>query len=486
MWFKEYIFNVLIQPFHLLIYTILVGSAITLASTSLVYAVIAIYFVIPAEKLLRKFFGFDNAGTLSAAGSFAGGALFSAMINKINKPKPSAEKDDGEKPKNLRKNSSIGGVNADEAIMGTYNGGANAPGGNGSPVIPQGGQANNQPNGQGTGGRKQGLITFDENGKPVFNTQAEINYDKNGKPIYDTQETPLPGEPSQQGYGSSYVPTKGLTDPVLPNGRLGILTKGAKGKDAFKNAGMSILNRGGQSLAAMGYSARRQLENKAKTLPKSAGRWLRRGVVGGVAGGTAALLAAGAAASTGDPTKALGLATAAGAAGYNFGNYYGDKVAKTAGTTLDSGRAAFWGNDLKKIEQHKFDQEFLKSPELMDTLTKTLGTRDAAREAIKQGDVQAFLNNNITDKTKIARALKLKRHYQNNKGLSDGESLQKAVAMAKWSRDVNPGIFQPNSREQISWKNNLTQQLTAQGMNAGQARSRVDEILDELAEYFES
>ena len=116
MWFKEYIFNLIIQPFHLLLYTILVGTAINLATESLIYAVVAIYFVIPAEKLLRKFFGFDNAGTLSAAGSFAGGALFSAMISRINKPKPQ-DKDNEEKPKNMRKSSGgaggLGGRTAD-------------------------------------------------------------------------------------------------------------------------------------------------------------------------------------------------------------------------------------------------------------------------------------------------------------------------------------------------------------------------------------
>lgn len=116
MWFKEYVFNVLIQPFHLLIYTVLVGSAIELATTSLIYAVVAIYFIIPAEKLLRKFFGFDNAGTLSAAGSFAGGALFSAMINKINKPKPSEPKEGEEKPPARRSSSKF---NPSEAITGS-------------------------------------------------------------------------------------------------------------------------------------------------------------------------------------------------------------------------------------------------------------------------------------------------------------------------------------------------------------------------------
>ena len=80
-WFKEYIFNLLIQPLHLLLYFVLVTSAFNLAGQNIIYSLVAIGFMIPAEKLLRKFFGFDNAGTLSAAGSFAGGALFSTMIN---------------------------------------------------------------------------------------------------------------------------------------------------------------------------------------------------------------------------------------------------------------------------------------------------------------------------------------------------------------------------------------------------------------------
>lgn len=117
MWFKEYVFNMIIQPFHLIIYTILVSSAIELATSSMIYAIVAIYFVIPAEKLLRKFFGFDKAGTLSAAGSFAGGAVFSAMINKLNKPKPRDQEDGGEKTPNVRRNSS-GFVDPGKELLG--------------------------------------------------------------------------------------------------------------------------------------------------------------------------------------------------------------------------------------------------------------------------------------------------------------------------------------------------------------------------------
>ena len=74
-WLKEYIFNLLIQPLHLLLYTILVSSAFQLASESPLYAIVAIAFMIPAEKLLRKFFGFEKAQTPGALGGVAGAAL---------------------------------------------------------------------------------------------------------------------------------------------------------------------------------------------------------------------------------------------------------------------------------------------------------------------------------------------------------------------------------------------------------------------------
>lgn len=119
MWFKEYVFNIIIQPFHMILYTILVGSALELAQTSLVYSVVAIYFLIPAEKLLRKFFGFDNAGTLSAAGSFAGGAIFSAMINKMNRPKGQQDKEKEEKPK-MRKPTGSAAVSAEDVLFGSF------------------------------------------------------------------------------------------------------------------------------------------------------------------------------------------------------------------------------------------------------------------------------------------------------------------------------------------------------------------------------
>ena len=83
-WLKEYLFNLLIQPVHLILYTVLIGSAMDLVADNLVYALVALGFILQAEKILRKFFGFDKATTVDN-GSALGGALAMQGINTIGK-----------------------------------------------------------------------------------------------------------------------------------------------------------------------------------------------------------------------------------------------------------------------------------------------------------------------------------------------------------------------------------------------------------------
>lgn len=74
MWMKEYTINLLIQPFHLLLYIIFISMAFDLAGTNIIYSLVVIGFMIPAEKFLRKMFGFDKAsspGFLAGAGGAA-------------------------------------------------------------------------------------------------------------------------------------------------------------------------------------------------------------------------------------------------------------------------------------------------------------------------------------------------------------------------------------------------------------------------------
>ena len=86
MWLKEYIYNLLLQPFHLLLYTMLVGSVMDLASSNVLYAIVALAFLMPAEQLLRRLFGFEKSDTAgSIMSGVVGGSMLMNAINGIGK-----------------------------------------------------------------------------------------------------------------------------------------------------------------------------------------------------------------------------------------------------------------------------------------------------------------------------------------------------------------------------------------------------------------
>lgn len=49
-WLKEYIFNLLIQPVHLILYTVLIGASMDLVADNIVFALVALGFILQAEK----------------------------------------------------------------------------------------------------------------------------------------------------------------------------------------------------------------------------------------------------------------------------------------------------------------------------------------------------------------------------------------------------------------------------------------------------
>ena len=82
-WLKEYIFNLLIQPLHLLLYYILVTAAFSTMGKNVVYSIVALAFMIPAEKLLRNLFGFEKAKTPGFLGGATASAIMMGGINKL-------------------------------------------------------------------------------------------------------------------------------------------------------------------------------------------------------------------------------------------------------------------------------------------------------------------------------------------------------------------------------------------------------------------
>lgn len=99
-WFREYLYNLIIQPIHLLIYIVLVSSALEFAIVNPLYAIVAIGFMLEAEKFIKMLFGVK--GKNGALGSFATAAVLSqgvgllesassAVANKINPKQPSTD-----------------------------------------------------------------------------------------------------------------------------------------------------------------------------------------------------------------------------------------------------------------------------------------------------------------------------------------------------------------------------------------------------------
>lgn len=92
-WIKEFVFTVLMQPFHCIIYLIMVSTALELLTTGgfdgneelgrAIFAIICIRFIQEAEKIVRKIFHFedDNSGTSVAAGMAMSAMMLSQSKN---------------------------------------------------------------------------------------------------------------------------------------------------------------------------------------------------------------------------------------------------------------------------------------------------------------------------------------------------------------------------------------------------------------------
>ncbi len=101
-WLKEFVYNVLIQPFHCLTYLVFGTTAVSLMNGSLsssVLAIIMILFILQAEKILKKIFGFNadslGDGLASAAAVGIGLKTISSNVAKSGGAKSSGSVGDG-------------------------------------------------------------------------------------------------------------------------------------------------------------------------------------------------------------------------------------------------------------------------------------------------------------------------------------------------------------------------------------------------------
>ena len=313
MWIKEYIFNLLMQPMHLILYTILVGMAMKFAANNIFYAVIAIGFLVPAEKILRRFFRFDRAQTPGMFEGTAGAALLMTGLNKLMHRAPNRSKlgAGGNSDKDDEKNSKIT----------TYKNGED-PFGN--------------------------LGKEDDEGKPVKTVgerkEEKDNSNKESEPDPTVQTAKNPDSNSQINVDPSASTGK-------PKDKLGI-DKGKESREFKRHPGRMI--RRGLNSYGRGVTKRYKANKKLK------GGLVRRALrtsAGVAAAGTMAAAGGIIGIATGDMNKAAQYMGAGALGGYKLGQAGVDKTANKLkeqfSEPLNQAKIGYYGEEEYERRQHE-------------------------------------------------------------------------------------------------------------------------------------
>lgn len=358
MWLKEYIFNLLIQPLHLLLYYILITSAFNLASQNIIYSLVALGFMIPAEKLMRKFFGFEKAHTPGLLAGPAGAAMMMNGMNALLKKGPSGsgkrsgssgsgkeenennkinQKDNidtgevfmpenvGENQEERNHNKNDVPINNDENESGllneNYNNGTNGMDSSGYTLsngiwLPD---SNTTNNGTGNSYNKEENKELDDSGSKQYTEDKLSEYGKRDLEATKNQLGILPGTAYAAGVGTRKVASK------VKNGVKTVAKKipGAKPLvRGVKNSRAWEATKAASKFYARGMA--NKLTNKVRNMhPVKSGIRMAGGAALGSA--TAAIgLAAGIA--SGDPSKTFQYTTAAALGGYKLGSSATNKV----------------------------------------------------------------------------------------------------------------------------------------------------------------
>lgn len=353
-WFKEYIFNLLIQPLHLILYMVLVGSAFDFASKNLFYVVIVLGFMTQGEKLLRQFFGFEKAHTPGFLGGPAGAAIMMGGVNKLLGRPPHG----GKPPKGVGNSSS----SSESIDSGKIN-------------------YKNDLDTSSIYGLKEASSDSEAGATSSVNKKTGNNGVLNGNANTNTGTNANAGVTSGRGKFDPKLLNKKALKRMNNNGTK-IRNVSAGPNVPFKVKKINGVKRGvSNMLANQGQRIRLRSQNKQPL------RSLARGVAG-VAGAATAMTAAGLVGITsGDPSKAAQYMTGAAIGGYKFADGFGDKAADIVDdvkSDVDAYQQAADPREYKKKQIEKNFKEAENNIKLQNELAERLGGREEAKEAMEQ------------------------------------------------------------------------------------------------------
>lgn len=357
MWFKEYIMNAILQPVHLLLYSVMVSSAMDLASNNPIYALVTIGFLIPAEKFIKKMFGLDKGQTAGGLGSFAGGAMTMKALESLGKkaPPPLGK---GNSKNEESDNTKIYQKKRDtlESFKGDGNSNVNIDGLEENKGLNAAGNDNES---------KEYNYSFDtagNNSQGGFEDENKLDYDYGGQ--LNSENENYSGNNSDNSFdnnsGDNFEKIKygNKNMSAQQNKNINLGSNTYKGKPIPKNS--------------VGKALGRTFIRGAKTIPNN-GRLIGRKVLSGSLKGAGSLLGAtiglAAGIASGDPSKAFQYGAAGLAAGNKIGEgafNFGDNAVNTIGNFAQNTRNAYREeryslDDAKNIQRQKQNEKAKKA-----------------------------------------------------------------------------------------------------------------------------
>ena len=428
MWFKEYIFNLLIQPLHLILYMVLIGSAMTFASQNLIYAVVAIGFMTPAEKLMRKFFGFEKAGTPGMFAGPAGAALMMGGINKLLRPPHPPKGRGGPSGGGSENDSDDGGDGKINFMSDKVDTDGMFKIGNGD---------NDNANGQDAGAGVPGIANNTTGLGAIGGTGNGLP--GNGSSRNGVSGNGLPGNGSSGNELSSSLigRSNGTQNSQRTNPNTPIVTDPRQIRKENRKRKLKAMNNA------------RKLAGKRFVKKAGAKKPIRRalGVATGVLGATAAATAAGVASIvSGDPTKIAQNMVTAGVGGYALTKGIPSSTADTVGNIYNGGKQFLddYRSDYETVEEQKIraQDELIKQkredPIFQRQLNKA--TEGMSRENLEE-NMETCIRHGLTEGNQI---------YAVQKMTEDGLDINDAMRRVKVTEGLKVDVSDPSEDEKIN------------------------------------
>lgn len=520
-WLKEYVYNALIQPFHLIIYTVFAGSAVVdLSSENPIYAIIVLAFISQSEKMLRKFFGFDKASSAGSLGSFAGGAAAMSLTQKLIGSAAHRKKggSGGSEASKKIRTQNAGGIEdnnapgltdfADSRIAGSGSAGAIGDGGSGGgmggPVI-LGGGSPGASNVQGGAGGSRGIQlepgeTMTSGGVVLpSGVSASTQTPASSQPLIRTTPSDSNSNSARQ-RSWTQDDTRGWGQWIAQsNGRTGrFIRKAGSAAESIRNMPNALGNKISNSavvrsipkpirntLRGAGAVAADIGKRTLKAAPRVAGR-AALGALGASVG-----IAAGIA---GDDLNDIVKFGAAGAGlgstmGYDAVTGLGSSIAEGASGIRDTYNVGAHGLNAAQLADQR--RELMKDKDRMERLNDLIPTDDGhERSAKEKKELLAksidYTEAGITDEKKIAKAMKLEstvaKDLQNVESMSDQEKAEaakkRAMIAAQFAERVDDKkLVDEKYVEQVtqSWARGMLN--PENGINQAQARKEAENMM---------